>query len=85
MIAALDIPKAAVLGKHARYTASDWGRKKSHDHVQRRLGTGTAEFAGETHRLWQVSTPGAEFNCGGSRPFSWGEVWKMPILRAVLE
>jgi len=52
---------------------------------QRRLGTGTAEFAGETHVGYGKLDFPAQFNCGGQSSVQLGgEVWKMPILsRAV--
>lgn len=39
MIAALDIPKAAVFGNHdAWYTATDWGRKKCPYNRKKKIG-----------------------------------------------
>jgi len=70
-----DIPKAAVLGNHAWYTATDWGRKKS-PRSRRRLGTGTADLLGKPMWLWQARLPELEFNCGQSSVQLGGEVWK---------
>jgi len=53
---------------------------------QRRLGTGTAEFAGETHVGYgKLDFPALNLTVVGSRPFSWVvRFGKMPILsRAV--
>lgn len=80
MIAALDIPKAAVFGNHdAWYTATDWGRKKcpydrkKEDWVQQQL-----DLLGETHVGYgKLDFPALDITVVGSRPFSWGgSVWK---------
>ena len=79
-IAALDLPKAAILGNHdAWYTASDWGRKrcpynrKKEDWVQQQL-----DLLGETHVGYgYLDFPQFQLSVVGSRPFSWGgAVWK---------
>lgn len=80
MIAALDLPKAAVFGNHdAWYTATDWGRKKcpydrkKEDWVQQQL-----DLLGETHVGYgKLDFPALNLTVVGSRPFSWGgSVWK---------
>jgi uncharacterized protein (TIGR04168 family) len=79
-IAAIDIPKAVILGNHdAWYSASPWGQKKApydrtkEDRVQQQLellgnchvGYGKLDFSD-----WNISIV-------GSRPFSWGgREWK---------
>ena len=74
-IAALDIPKAVILGNHdAWYTATPWGRKKcpynrrQEDWVQQQL-----ELLGTAH-VGYSQLDMAEFNLSivGGRPFSWG-------------
>jgi uncharacterized protein (TIGR04168 family) len=80
MIAAVDIPKAAVLGNHdAWYSATDWGRKKCpynrdlEDRVQQQLDALGNSHVGYSHLDF------LEFNLSvvGSRPFSWGGAsWK---------
>jgi uncharacterized protein (TIGR04168 family) len=79
-IAAIDIPKAAILGNHdAWYTASEWGRKKcpydrqKEDRVQQQL-----DLLGEAHVGYgSLDFPEFKLSLVGSRPFSWGgEVWK---------
>jgi uncharacterized protein (TIGR04168 family) len=79
-IAALDIPKAAVLGNHdAWYTASDWGRKKSpYDHDKEDWVQEQLNLLGETHVGYgKLDFPALNLTVVGSRPFSWGgEVWK---------
>ena len=79
-IAALDIPKAAIMGNHdAWYTATEWGRKKSpynhkkEDWVQEQL-----DLLSETHVGYgKLDFPALDLTVVGSRPFSWGgSVWK---------
>jgi len=78
-------PKQRYLGNHDATATTDWGRKKSLRSRQRRLGTGTAGFAGETHVAMASSTSRTEFNCGGQSSVQLGvRFGKMPILsRAV--
>jgi uncharacterized protein (TIGR04168 family) len=82
MIAAVDIPKAAVLGNHdAWYSATDWGRKKCpynrdlEDRVQQQL-----ELLGASHVGYDnLNFPEFNLSVVGSRPFSWGgATWKSP-------
>jgi uncharacterized protein (TIGR04168 family) len=79
-IAALDIPKAVVLGNHdAWYTASDWGRKKSpYDHSKEDWVQQQLDLLGETHVGYgKLDFPELNLTVVGSRPFSWGgAVWK---------
>jgi uncharacterized protein (TIGR04168 family) len=79
-IAALEIPKAVILGNHdAWYTASAWGRSKSpydrklEDRVQQQL-----DLLGETHIGYgNLNFPQFNLSVVGSRPFSWGGTdWK---------
>ncbi|MGF1478867.1 MAG: TIGR04168 family protein [Cyanophyceae cyanobacterium] len=79
-IAALDLPKAAILGNHdAWYSASDWGRKKcpydrtKEDRVQQQL-----ELLGKAHVGYgSLDFPHLNLSVVGSRPFSWGgSQWK---------
>ena len=79
-IAALELPKAAILGNHdAWYTASDWGRRKRpydahvEDRVQQQidlLGTSDVGYG-------KLDLPQFNLSIVGSRPFSWGgPEWK---------
>ncbi|HEY9597898.1 MAG TPA: TIGR04168 family protein [Cyanophyceae cyanobacterium] len=79
-IAALDIPKAVILGNHdAWYSASEWGKKRcpydrtQEDRVQQQL-----DILGEAHVGYgKLDFPEFQLCVVGSRPFSWGgEVWK---------
>lgn len=79
-IAAIGIPKAAIMGNHdAWYTATDWGRKrcpydrKQEDWVQQQL-----DLLGEAHVGYgKLDFPELQLSVVGSRPFSWGgEAWK---------
>jgi uncharacterized protein (TIGR04168 family) len=79
-IAALEIPKAVILGNHdSWYTASAWGRSKSpydrklEDRVQQQL-----DLLGETHVGYgNLNFPQFSLSVVGSRPFSWGgSDWK---------
>jgi uncharacterized protein (TIGR04168 family) len=79
-IAAIDLPKAAILGNHdSWYTASAWGRKKApydrtkEDRVQQQL-----DLLGETHVGYgKLDFPQFNLSVVGSRPFSWGGAeWK---------
>lgn len=79
-IAAMDLPKAAVMGNHdAWYTATPWGRtqcpydRKKEDWVQQQLdalGSAHVGYGG-------LDFPGFNLTVVGSRPFSWGgSEWK---------
>lgn len=79
-IAALDIPKAAVLGNHdAWYSATEWGIKKcpydrtQEDRVQQQL-----DLLGEAHVGYsKLDFPALNLTVVGARPFSWGgSEWK---------
>jgi uncharacterized protein (TIGR04168 family) len=79
-IAAIDLPKAAIMGNHdAWFTASGWGRKQSpydhklEDRVQQQL-----DLLGEIHVGYrQLDFPQFQLSVVGSRPFSWGgQEWK---------
>lgn len=79
-IAALDIPKAVVLGNHdAWYSASEWGRKKCpYDREQEDWVQEQIDLLGETHVGYgKLDFPALNLTVVGSRPFSWGgDVWK---------
>ncbi|AFY35238.1 TIGR04168 family protein [Calothrix sp. PCC 7507] len=79
-IAALDIPKAAVMGNHdAWYSATEWGRKKcpydrsKEDWVQEQLdllGSSQVGYSKLDFPEWQLTVV-------GGRPFTWGgPEWK---------
>jgi uncharacterized protein (TIGR04168 family) len=79
-IAALNLPKAAVLGNHdAWFSASEWGMKKcpydrsKEDRVQQQL-----DLLGETHVGYgKLAFPDLDLTVVGARPFSWGgSDWK---------
>ncbi|MBW4693345.1 MAG: TIGR04168 family protein [Lyngbya sp. HA4199-MV5] len=79
-IAALDLPKAAVLGNHdAWYSATEWGIKKcpydrtKEDRVQQQL-----DLLGEAHVGYsKLDFPALNLTVVGARPFSWGgSEWK---------
>ena len=79
-IAALDLPKAVVLGNHdAWYTATPWGQRKcpydrtTEDRVQVQL-----DLLGETHVGYgKLDFPALGLTVVGGRPFSWGgPEWK---------
>ncbi|XHX79401.1 MAG: TIGR04168 family protein [Stenomitos frigidus ULC029] len=79
-IAALDLPKAAVLGNHdAWYSATEWGIKKcpydrtQEDRVQQQL-----DLLGEAHVGYgKLDFPAFNLTVVGARPFSWGgSEWK---------
>jgi uncharacterized protein (TIGR04168 family) len=79
-IAALDLPKAAILGNHdAWYTATDWGRKKCpydrqrEDWVQQQL-----DLLGTAHVGYgKLDLPNLGLTVVGGRPFTWGGAkWK---------
>ncbi len=79
-LAALDLPKAAILGNHdAWYTASDWGRSKRpydpqvEDRVQQQIDLLGASCVG----YGKLDLPQFNLSVVGSRPFSWGgPQWK---------
>lgn len=74
-IAALDLPKAAILGNHdAWYTATPWGQRKcpydraTEDRVQMQL-----DLLGEVHVGYgKLDFPLLDLTVVGGRPFSWG-------------
>ncbi len=74
-IAALDLPKAVVLGNHdAWYTATPWGKKKCpydpsrEDRVQAQL-----DLLGTAHVGYgKLDLPALGLTVVGGRPFSWG-------------
>lgn len=79
-IAALEIPKAVVMGNHdAWFTASSWGRQKSpYDHkvedwVQQQL-----DLLGDVQVGYSKKDfPHLQLSVVGGRPFSWGgQKWK---------
>jgi uncharacterized protein (TIGR04168 family) len=79
-IAALDLPKAVILGNHdAWYTASEWGRRKcpydrqQEDRVQQQL-----DLLGHAHVGYgYLDFPALNLSVVGGRPFSWGSSdWK---------
>ncbi len=79
-IAALDIPKAVILGNHdAWYTATDWGRSKcpynrqTEDWLKQQL-----ELLGHTHVGYShLDFPELGLSVVGGRPFTWGgQEWK---------
>jgi uncharacterized protein (TIGR04168 family) len=79
-IAALEIPKAAIMGNHdAWYTASAWGRRqcpydpKKEDWVQQQLDL----LGGASVGYGKLDFPELQVSVVGSRPFSWGGTkWK---------
>jgi uncharacterized protein (TIGR04168 family) len=79
-IAALDLPKAVIMGNHdAWYSATDWGIKQcpydrtKEDWVQQQL-----DLLGETHVGYgKLDFPELKLSVVGSRPFSWGgSTWR---------
>ncbi|NEO49764.1 MAG: TIGR04168 family protein [Moorea sp. SIO4A3] len=80
MIAAIDLPKAVIMGNHdAWYTASEWGRKKCpydhevEDRVQQQL-----DLLGSTHVGYgYLDFPDLNLSVVGARPYSWGgQSWR---------
>ncbi len=74
-IAALDIPKAVILGNHdAWYSATPWGRKRCpydrllEDRVQQQLDLLDSAHVGYRH----LDMDEFGFSIVGGRPFSWG-------------
>ena len=81
-IAAIDIPKAVILGNHdAWYSATDWGRQRCpydrqrEDWVQQQL-----DALGGVHVGYgKLDLPEWQLTVVGGRPFSWGgPAWKYP-------
>lgn len=81
-IAALEIPKAVILGNHdAWYSASSWGRQKcpydrsKENRVQQQL-----DLLGDLHVGYgKRDFPDLNLTVVGARPFSWGgSDWKNP-------
>lgn len=79
-IAALDLPKAVIMGNHdAWYSATDWGIKQcpydrtKEDWVQQQL-----DLLGKTHVGYgKLDFPELKLSVVGSRPFSWGgSTWR---------
>jgi uncharacterized protein (TIGR04168 family) len=79
-IAALDLPKAVILGNHdAWYSASPWGRSKcpydrrQEDRVQQQL-----DLLGPSHvGFGKLDFPGLNLTVVGARPYSFGgSEWK---------
>jgi len=79
-IAALDLPKAVILGNHdAWYTATDWGRKKCpYDRTQEDRFQQQLDLLGEIHVGYsKLDFPQFGLSVVGARPFSWGGAeWK---------
>jgi uncharacterized protein (TIGR04168 family) len=79
-IAAVEIPKAVILGNHdAWYTATDWGRKKCpYDRTQEDRVAQQLQALGETHVGYgKLDLPHLGLSVVGGRPFSWGgSEWK---------
>ncbi|HEY9906626.1 MAG TPA: TIGR04168 family protein [Thermosynechococcaceae cyanobacterium] len=81
-VAALDLPKAVILGNHdAWYSASEWGQKKSpydrtqEDRVQQQLDLLSTAHVG----YGKLDFPQFNLSVVGARPFSWGgSEWKNP-------
>jgi len=80
MIAAIDLPKAVIMGNHdAWYTASNWGRKHCpYDHRKEDWVKEQLDLLGEAHVGYgKLDFPELKLSVVGSRPFSWGgDVWK---------
>lgn len=79
-IAALDLPKAVILGNHdAWYSASAWGKircpydRNKEDRVQQQI-----DLLGASHVGYgKLDFPSLNLTVVGSRPFSWGgQEWK---------
>lgn len=79
-IAALDIPKAAVLGNHdAWYSATEWGiRKCPYDRTQEDRVQQQLDLLGDAHVGYgKLDFPAFNLTVVGARPFSWGgSEWK---------
>ncbi|MDX2228331.1 MAG: TIGR04168 family protein [Leptolyngbyaceae cyanobacterium bins.349] len=79
-IAALDLPKAVILGNHdAWYTATDWGRKKCpYDRTYDNRFQQQLDLLGDVHVGYgKLDFPQFGLSVVGARPFSWGgSEWK---------
>lgn len=79
-IAALELPKAVILGNHdAWYTATEWGRKKCpYDRTQEDRFQQQLDLLGDTHVGYRhLDFPTLNLSVVGARPFSWGgSEWK---------
>ncbi len=79
-IAALDLPKAVILGNHdAWYTATDWGRKKCpYDRRLENRFQQQLDLLGDVHVGYgSLDFPQFGLSVVGARPFSWGgSEWK---------
>ncbi|MEL6437625.1 MAG: TIGR04168 family protein [Cyanobacteria bacterium J06621_8] len=74
-IAALTLPKAAIMGNHdAWFTASSWGREKApYDHDQEDRVQQQLDLLGTAHVGYDsLDFPQFALSVVGSRPFSWG-------------
>lgn len=74
-IAALDLPKAVILGNHdAWYTATPWGQRKCpYDRTQEDWVQAQLELLGEAHVGYgKLDFPTLGLTVVGGRPFSWG-------------
>lgn len=79
-IAALDLPKAIILGNHdCWYTASPWGKKKCpYDRQLEDRVNDQLQLLGETHVGFNsLDFPQFQLSVVGARPFSWGgPIWQ---------
>lgn len=79
-IAALELPKAAIMGNHdAWYTATEWGRKKCpYDREQEDWVQAQIDFLGSAQVGYShLNFPQFGLSVVGGRPFSWGgSEWK---------
>jgi uncharacterized protein (TIGR04168 family) len=79
-IAALDLPKAVILGNHdAWYTATAWGRKKCpYDRTREDWVQAQLDLLGPAHVGYgKLDFPELGLTVVGGRPFSWGgSDWK---------
>ena len=79
-IAALSVPKAAIMGNHdAWYSASSWGRKKApYDHEKEDRVQQQLDLLGDAHvGFSKQDFPNLGVSIVGSRPFSWGgDTWR---------
>jgi uncharacterized protein (TIGR04168 family) len=74
-IAALDLPKAVILGNHdAWYTMTQWGREKCpYDRSQEDWVQAQLDILGPVHVGYgKLDFPQFNLSVVGSRPFSWG-------------
>jgi uncharacterized protein (TIGR04168 family) len=79
-VAALDLPKAVILGNHdAWYTATPWGRKRCpYDRTQEDWVQMQLDLLGSAHVGYgKLDLPELGLSVVGGRPFSWGgSEWK---------